>query len=33
MIKNSQKSFNKSLIAKSVSLMLGTSVIAPVFAE
>ncbi|NQZ81548.1 MAG: TonB-dependent receptor [Colwellia sp.] len=33
MIQKSHKSFNKSLIAKSISLMLGTTVIAPVLAE
>jgi len=33
MIQRSHKKFNKSLIAKSVSLLLGTSVITPAFAE
>jgi TonB-dependent receptor len=33
MVQKSHKNFNKSLIAKSVSLMLGTSVMAPVLAE
>lgn len=33
MIQKSHKSFNKSLIAKSISLMIGTSVMLPVLAE
>ncbi|MFT6691475.1 MAG: TonB-dependent receptor [Colwellia sp.] len=33
MIQKTHKKFNKSLLAKSISLMLGTSVMAPVIAE
>ncbi len=33
MIHNSHKTFNKSILAKSISLMLGTAVMAPVLAE
>jgi TonB-dependent receptor len=33
MIQKSHKSFNKSLVAKSISLLLGTTVMAPVLAE
>ena len=33
MIQKTHKSFNKSLIAKSISLMLGTTAMTPILAE